>query len=195
MEGIGTAVEDAKASAEAAKDAEDSAAQARTAIENMLVEAITQATGNPATVSKSLVDGVVKLVFGLPQGEKGETGETGPIGPQGPEGPTGPTGETGPIGPQGDPGNSIQSIERTGGTGAAGAVDTYTITLTDGSTGGTFQVYNGADGTGAGDMLKSVYDPQGKATDIFQYVDDKLDALVKSLSGAFLVKTSESEVN
>lgn len=82
-------------------------------------------------------------------------------GEQGTEGEKGDTGEAG---------NGIASIERTSGTGAAGTTDTYTITMTDGST-ATFQVYNGADGTGAGDMLKSVYDPQNKNTDIFSYVD------------------------
>lgn len=76
----------------------------------------------------------------------------------------------------GPSGSSIQSIVRTSGTGAAGTTDTYTVTLTDGST-TTFQVYNGADGEGAGDMLKSVYDPQNKNTDIFAYVDDAVGAI------------------
>lgn len=67
-------------------------------------------------------------------------------------------------------GNSIQDITRTSGNGAPGTTDTYTVTLTDGSQ-TTFQVYNGKDGTGAGDMTSSVYDPQGRRTDIFQYVD------------------------
>ena len=111
------------------------------------------------------------------QGEKGETGDTGPKGDPGETGPAGPKGdpgETGPAGPKGDPGEAgvgIQSVERTSGTGASGTTDTYTITMTDGST-STFQVYNGADGSGAGDMLKSTYDPQGKNTDIFAYVDN-----------------------
>ena len=69
-------------------------------------------------------------------------------------------------------GSSIQSIERTSGTGAPGTTDTYTVTLTNGDT-TTFQVYNGKDGSGAGDMTKSVYDPQGKAQDIFAYADAK----------------------
>lgn len=76
---------------------------------------------------------------------------------------------TGPTGPQGE---MITSIERTSGTGAAGTTDTYTITTNAGKS-YTFSVYNGADGNGAGDMLKSVYDPTGKAQDIFAYVDDK----------------------
>ena len=32
----------------------------------------------------------------------------------------------------------------------------------------------GADGEGSGDMLKSVYDPQNKATDVFGYIDEKV---------------------
>lgn len=71
-------------------------------------------------------------------------------------------------GPKGDPGASIVSIIRTNGTGAAGTTDTYTITLSDGNT-ETFTVYNGKDGSGAGDMVKSVYDPTGKNRDIFAY--------------------------
>lgn len=148
VDGIGTAVEDTKANAEAAEDAKAGAEDARAAIENMLVEAISLETGRPATVSKELVDGVVKLVFGLPAGGKGD---------------------------RGDPGSSIQSITRTAGTGASGTTDTYTVTLTDGST-TEFYVYNGKDGTGAGDMSASVYDPQGKKTDVFQYVDDAVAA-------------------
>lgn len=73
-------------------------------------------------------------------------------------------------------GNSIESIERTSGTGAPGTTDTYTVTLTDGSK-TTFQVYNGADGEGAGDMTSTVYDPQGKAQDIFKYAEDLLKTI------------------
>ena len=69
-------------------------------------------------------------------------------------------------------GSSIQSIERTSGTGSPGTTDTYTVTLTNGDT-TTFQVYNGKDGSGAGDMTKAVYDPKGKAQDIFAYADTK----------------------
>ena len=78
-------------------------------------------------------------------------------------------------GEPGENGSSIASIARTGGNGAPGTTDTYTITLTDGGT-STFQVYNGADGTGSGDMSRSVYDPQNKNTDIFEYVDEKVKA-------------------
>lgn len=70
------------------------------------------------------------------------------------------------------PGVGIASIEKTAGTGAPGTVDTYTITLTDGST-TQFTVYNGEDGQGTGDMTAAVYDTQGKNTDIFIYTDGK----------------------
>ena len=57
----------------------------------------------------------------------------------------------------GPAGNGIVSVIRTAGTGAAGTIDTYTITYSDTTT-STFNVYNGADGLGSGDMLKAVYD-------------------------------------
>ena len=56
------------------------------------------------------------------------------------------------------------------GSHAPGTTDTYEITFTDGTT-FDFLVYNGADGAGSGDMKASVYDPQGKAQDIFAYVE------------------------
>lgn len=123
-----------------------------------------------------------------PQGEKGETGETGPIGPQGlvgetgPQGEQGPQGETGPQGERGETGNGIAGIQRTAGSGAPGTRDTYTITYTDGST-DTFQVYNGADGTGAGDMRAQTYDPTGKAQDVFAYADAAAAAKQDALTG------------
>ncbi|OUO36405.1 hypothetical protein B5F88_13885 [Flavonifractor sp. An306] len=58
----------------------------------------------------------------------------------------------GPEGPRGPQGDSVVSIEHTGGTGAPGTTDTYTVKLSNGSIAGAFQVYNGADGNGAGDF-------------------------------------------
>lgn len=136
VEQIGDSVQQTEQNAQEAQAARD-------AIVNMTVQAQTLASGQPATVTKTLVEGIVNLLFGLPRGEQGI---------------------------QGEPGNSIESITRTSGTGAPGSTDTYTVTLTDGSS-TTFQVYNGADGTGAGDMTTAVYDPAGKATDIFAYAD------------------------
>ena len=72
--------------------------------------------------------------------------------------------------PKGNTGTGIKSITLTSGNHGPGTYDTYTIALDNGTT-TTFQIYNGADGEGAGDMLASIYDPQGKRQDIFAYVD------------------------
>jgi chemotaxis protein histidine kinase CheA len=141
--------EDAASAKSAAETAKTDAQAARDAIVNMIVEAVTLETGKPATVSKSLVDNVYKLAFGLPRGE------------------------TGAPGPKGAPGNGISGIALKSGTHAPGTSDVYTITLTDGTT-FDFEVYNGANGQGAGDMLASVYDPRGKRTDVYKYVDDAI---------------------
>ena len=85
-------------------------------------------------------------------------------------------------GPQGV---SITSISRTSGNGAAGTVDTYTIYMSNGST-STFQVRNGTNGTGAGDMEKSVYDRNNRNTDVFEYIDGKIgdiDSILDSING------------
>lgn len=141
--------EDAASAKSAAETAKTDAQAARDAIANMIVEAVTLETGEPATVSKSLVDNVYKLVFGLPKGD------------------------TGAPGPRGATGNGISGISLKSGNHAPGTSDVYTITLTDGTT-FDFAVYNGANGAGAGDMLASVYDPQGKHQDVFEYVDNAI---------------------
>lgn len=110
--------------ASAAQEAREGAEKARDAIENMMVEATTLATGEPASVEKSLVNDVVKLLFGLPRGETGAKGD------------------------KGDTGNGIESIKKTDGSGGPGTADTYTITFTNGEE-FHFQVYNGQDGSGA----------------------------------------------
>lgn len=51
----------------------------------------------------------------------------------------------GPAGATGPAGVGISSINRTGGTGAAGSLDTYTVTMSDGSS-YQFTVQNGANG-------------------------------------------------
>lgn len=105
-------------------------------------------------VKSVTVDENGHLMFTLTDGAVLDLGSVeGPAGPQGPEGPKGDTGETGAqgpagaAGPKGETGVGIASISRTSGTGEAGTTDTYTITMTDGST-ATFTVYNGADGAG-----------------------------------------------
>lgn len=76
-------------------------------------------------------------------------------------------------GATGATGNGIYSIVK---TGTSGLVDTYTITFTDGTT-TTFDVTNGRDGTGTGDMLKADYDSNDdvkNAGGIPDFVDYKI---------------------
>ena len=175
------AAENAAAAKTGAESAQTEAQAARDAILNMIVEAITLESGAAATVDKSLVDSVYKLTFGLPKGEKGAKGDTGPKGEQGLQGPQGIQGKTGATG------NGIASIALKSGTHAAGTTDTYEINFTDGTT-FDFLVYNGADGAGSGDMKASVYDPQGKARDIFTYVDEMLGSAGAQVAKATLPK-------
>lgn len=160
--------EDAASAKSAAETAKTDAQAARDAIVNMIVDAVTVETGKPATVEKSLVDNVYKLVFGLPRGDTGATG------------------------PRGATGNGISGIALKSGNHAPGTSDVYTITLTDGTT-FDFAVYNGANGAGAGDMLASVYDPQGKHQDVFKYVDDAIGAIPAPDVSAQIKAHNESE--
>lgn len=172
----------ASSAANSASDAESAATeaeQAKTYIENMDMDGETLPAGSSVTVTKTTSpEGNLLFVIGVPQGiqgDKGETGETGATGPQGVSvtnatvnedgdlvitlssgspinagsviGPQGIQGEVGPTGA------SVDRIERTSGTGAPGTTDTYTVYLTNGQTGGTFQVYNGSNGTGSGDFM------------------------------------------
>ena len=106
------------------------------------------------------IEGQANYVYVDLKGDTGATGATGPQGErglQGEQGATGAKGDKGDTGNTGATGNGIASVARTSGTGAAGTTDTYTITFTDNTT-TTFGVYNGADGSGAGDMVKATYD-------------------------------------
>lgn len=127
-------------------DADTATTNANTAadkINKMTVSATDLTPGSAATVTKGANEnGGIDLKFGIPEGAQGKTG------------------------------NGIKSINKTGGTGAAGTYDTYTITMADGST-FNFRVLNGANGKdGTGDMVADTYDPQGKRTDIFAYVEE-----------------------
>lgn len=111
------------------------------------------------------------LMFTLTDGTVLDLGSVeGPAGPQGPEGPKGDTGETGAqgpagaAGPKGETGVGVASISRTSGTGEAGTTDTYTITLTDGST-AAFTVYNGKDGA-SGSGSSAVTSVNGETGDV-----------------------------
>ena len=87
-----------------------------------------------------------------PQGLKGDTGDTGLQGPKGDTGPQGPQGIQGQKGDKGDTGESVSRIEKTGGNSSPGSTDTYTVYDSAEKAIGTFSVYNGEDGDGAGDF-------------------------------------------
>lgn len=159
------AAQEAKSAAESAAESAADAQAAAQAVQDLGVSAQTIPAGQSAVVEKQISEtGVVTLVFSIPQGAQGVQGpqgvsvtaaevlEDGTLQLTLSSGSTlnagsviGPQGEQGVQGPQGPQGVSIQSIQRTAGTGAPGTTDTYTITLTNGST-FEFQVYNGADG-------------------------------------------------
>lgn len=138
--------------AETAARMADAAERSAEAVLDMEVQAESLPEGYEATVMKTAEDGVFRLKFGIPAGQKGDRGEkgergakgepgatgakgdkgdTGPqgqkgdTGPQGPKGETGATGATGPTGPQGPRGE-------TGATGQPGPKgDSYVLTSAD----------------------------------------------------------------
>ena len=118
-----------------------------------------------AAITGTAPDQTLDLV--LPKGDKGDTGAVGP------QGETGPVGATGPAGPQGDKGADAPVI-----TGFTIRPEDYhmIVTLSDGSTYDAGYC-RGASGSGTGDMEAAVYDPQGKRTDIFQFVADAIAAI------------------
>ena len=59
----------------------------------------------------------------------------------------------------------------------------HRVTITDATGAKTFDVLNGANGSGSGDMIMSVYDPAGKAQDIFGYVDTQITAAIGDAIG------------
>lgn len=141
------------------------------------------------------------------RGKQGPKGETGATGAQGPKGETGPantltigtvtSGETPSADITGEaPNQTLNLVLAKGDKGDAAPVitgitvrqDDYHLifSLSDGSSYDAGYC-RGASGSGTGDMLSSVYDPQGKSTDIFQFAED----LVSAVQEAIPVKTSQ----
>lgn len=86
-------------------------------------------------------------------------------------------------GQDGTDGIGITNITVTEST-VSGGVNIVTITLSDG-TQTSFQIRNGTkgeSGEGSGDMSASMYDPQGKRTDIYRYTDDAIAALPEPIT-------------
>lgn len=79
----------------------------------------------------------------------------------------------GPIGPKGNTGSSIKSIDRVSGSGSPGSIDTYTVTLTDNTIGGSFNVYNGRDGFGLGEHLTVFLSASGWGATYMQTVENE----------------------
>ena len=103
---------------------------------------------------------------------KGANGAKGDPGAKGDKGDPGEKGAPGDPGAKGDPG-------RAGSDGISPVVSVETIsgghriTITDAGGSQSFDVLDGASGSGSGDMTKAVYDPKGKAQDVFSYADTK----------------------
>ena len=128
----------------------------------LTIGSVTSGKVASATITGEAPNQVLNLV--LEKGDKGETGDTGP------QGKTGETGKTGPQGPQGNPGADAPTI-----TGITIRQSDYhlIVTLSDG-TSYDAGYCRGQAGAGTGDMLASVYDPNNKHTDIFEYIDNAI---------------------
>ena len=165
------------------------------------VTVTTLPAGSSATATYDKSTGTLEL--GIPQGSKGDTGATGATGPanvltigsvtsgkvanatitgeapnqvlnlvleKGEQGEQGKQGIQGEIGPQGNPGADAPTI-----TGITIRQSDYhlIVTLSDG-TSYDAGYCRGQAGAGTGDMLASVYDPNNKHTDIFEYVNNAI---------------------
>lgn len=108
------------------------------------------------------------------QGPQGIQGIDGPMGPrglqglQGPQGLTGATGAQGPRGFNGTNGTSITSVSST----KSGNVTTVTVA---GDFVGAPYSFNVLDGSGSGDMMKSLYDPSGSGKVVAAVAADNVD--------------------
>lgn len=105
-----------------------------------------------------------------PQGPQGETGAVGPQGSPGPQGVSGANGITpniqvGTVTTL-DPDSSATVLRRAGSPDAAPVFD--------------FGIPRGHDSVNDGDMRSAVYDPTGKAQDVFAYADSKTAAYAYS---------------
>lgn len=98
-----------------------------------------------------------------PEGPQGQQGVEGPQGAVGPRGLTGATGLQGPQGIQGLRGaTGANGIDGTSITNVSSSkVGTVTTVTIDGTFAGAPYQFTVEDGSGAGDMLQSVYDPTG----------------------------------
>lgn len=137
-----------------------------------------------------------------PQGLKGDTGDTGLQGPKGDTGPQGPQGIQGQKGDKGDTGESVSRIEKTGGNSSPGSTDTYTVYDTAEKAIGTFSVYNGEDGDGAGDFkadgtvpMEGDLNADGHTVTGLKEPEKDSDAATKAYTDALaIIETASGEV-
>ena len=162
----------AEAAAQTATDAAQTAESASEAVQNLSVSSTTLAPGSDATVEKTVdpETGVVKLEFGIPEGQQGETGPQGPQGERGLQGPTGPTGPAGPTGPKGDTGSQGPTGPQgpTGDPGPAGISPTVTVTDIEGGHRITITDANGPHSIDVMNGTGSVQDVQVNGTSVLQ---------------------------
>lgn len=154
----------------------------------------TVTTGAAGSSASATITGTAPnqtLNLGIPRGDTGAKGDKGDTGATGPAGPTGATGAAGPAGADGDDGRGIVSVVRTSGTGAAGTTDTYTITYTDATT-STFQVYNGANGTGT---VSSVALTVPTGLSVTGSPITTTGTLAISLASGYAIPTTSSQTN
>lgn len=101
------------------------------------------------------------------------------VGPQGPQGVPGDQGPQGVQGLQGPPGNDgITPNIQVGKVSTLPAGSQATVERQAGSPDAApvfdFGIPKGLDAENPGDMHKSIYDPTGKARDVFAYADEKM---------------------
>lgn len=119
---------------------------------------VTKGDTAAATLTGTYPNYVLNLT--LPKGDTGATGATGATGPQGPQGSRGETGPQGLQGPQGATGptgpKGADGISPTVEVSKSGKITT--ITIVDAAGTHTATINDGADGSGAGDMVRATYD-------------------------------------
>ena len=144
-----------------------------------------------------MLDRSIELNLGATPEIEGGIGDAKLIqGPQGPQGPAGPQGEQGDTGAAGaDGADGISCTHAWSGT-------TLTVTSASGTSSADLKGEKGDKGdkgdtgpagAGSGDMLASVYDPQGKAQDVFAYADGKVDKSGGAMTGALTLSGSPTE--
>lgn len=192
----GNHASDAEESAGLAQGYASDAKAAKEAIENLGVAGETLQAGQGVQVEKTVsTSGVVTLTFKIPQGPQGVGISNVAMNENGNLVITLDTQQAFDVGRvKGDPGSSVVRSERISGNGSPGTTDVWALYNQDDEQVGTYTVYNGMDGTGAGDMKKDVYDPTGKNQDIFLYVDQKISALKQEIIGMnILIAQGEGE--